>query len=775
MAELSREVALYLARKALDAFGLTAEAQVEFVKHRENVVFRVEDSAGVFAMRIHRLGHRTDAEVFTENALMVSLRAEGLPVPEVVRTVQGELFARVFDDEGRGYHVDVQRWVADSTPLGDVGEVWMGRENPASEPFEQLGELCGKFHQASKRLGRIPGYSRQAWDVDGLTGDQPLWGDPRRLTDNADDRAAIEAALGRIRDQLTRLGTGPEVYGVIHADFTSENVLVSPEGLTIIDFDDFGEGWWLFDLAIVLFWYHRHPRAEEYRAALLRGYQRHIQIPPRAMDALETLVLARGLTYLGWAADRPEDETSAFLRAELLPVLVQMCRQFIETPEAEGDDAMTEMSEQDQRLLERRAHTLGPYSPLFYNRPRHFVAGEGVWLTDADGRRYLDGYNNVPQVGHSNPRVAEAVCAQLSTYNVHTRYLSEHVVDYAEQLLATFDDALDRVYFTNSGSEANDLALRIARHHTGRAGIIVTDHSYHGNTITLAAVTTGLEVSEPFGEHVRTISVPDLDAPSGQSSDELLATALTGVEEAIASLQQSGHGVAALLIDPSFSTEGLPRLPQGYLQGLTQRVRAAGGLVISDEVQAGLGRLGDHWWGHQATGVTPDLVTLGKPLGNGYPLGGVVTTRALMEAFSSTNMYFNTFAGTPVAAAAGRAVLAEVRDRNLIARCGGLGRHVAQQLAQLVERHPRAAAAKGRGLFFGLALADEQGRPDPELAKRIVEALVHQGILISRIGPHEHVLKIRPPLVIEKDELDQIISALDVALTVQTHLLEEVS
>ncbi|MFC7401019.1 aspartate aminotransferase family protein [Citricoccus sp. GCM10030269] len=432
----------------------------------------------------------------------------------------------------------------------------------------------------------------------------------------------------------------------------------------------------------------------------------------------------------------------------------------------------SEMTPQDRRLLERRGQTIGPYSPLFYNRPRHFVSGDGVWLTDVEGRRYLDGYNNVPQVGHSNPRVAEAVYAQMSTYNVHTRYLSEHVVDYAEQLLATFDDRLDRVYFTNSGSESNDLALRIARHHTGRDGIIVTDHSYHGNTISLAALTTGLEVSEPFGEHVRTISVPDLDDSAGTTPEDLLAKALAGVDAAIASLRDSGHGVSALLFDPSFSTEGLPRLPEQYLAGVTERVRTAGGLVISDEVQAGLGRLGDHWWGHQATGIAPDLVTLGKPLGNGYPVGGVVTTHELMDDFSSANMYFNTFAGTPASAAAGRAVLAEVRDRDLVARSGDLGRHVAQRLQELVDRHPQAAAAKGRGLFFGLSLIDDQGQPDPALAKRIVEALVDQGILISRIGPHEHVLKIRPPLVIEQGELDQIITALDGALLAESDVTE---
>ncbi|MCG2622891.1 aminotransferase class III-fold pyridoxal phosphate-dependent enzyme [Arthrobacter sp. I2-34] len=765
MSNLSREDALALARRALDSFGISASADIEFVKHRENVVFRVSDAGGSYALRIHRLGHRSDAEVHTENAYMAALGTAGLPVPEVVPSLDGRLFAVVPDEQGRGHHVDVQRWVEDSVPLGDAAEAWAGKDGLSAEAFEQLGELCGRLHTTVRDLGRIPGYSRQAWDADGLAGQDPLWGDPRRLAETEKDRATIAEALAGIRRTLKDLGTGPDVYGVIHADFTPENVLTSQGRLTLIDFDDFGEGWWLFDLATVLFWYHRHPRANEYREALLQGYERHAKIPEGAAEALNALVLARGLTYLGWAADRPGDETSAFLRAEVLPVVLDLCRGFIgPAPSA----APAPLPDRDRQLLARRAKTIGPYSPLFYDRPRHFVSGDGVWLTDADGQRYLDAYNNVPHVGHANPRVADAVCAQLNTYNVHTRYLSEPVVDYAEQLLATFDAPLDRVYFTNSGSEANELALRIARHRTGRSGVIVTDHSYHGNTIALASLTTGLTVSEPFGQHVRTINIPDLDDPRRADPGEQLAAAFAEIDQAIASLEKDGHGLAALLIEPAFSTEGLPRLPEGYLPGLVERIRAAGGLVIADEVQAGLGRLGDVWWGHQATGISPDMVTLGKPLGNGYPLGGVVTTQAVLEDFSSANMYFNTFAGTPAAAAAGKAVLDELKDRDLLARTGGLGRHVAGRLRELAARQPRVAAAKGRGLFFGLALVDEDGNPDSPLAKRLVEALVRERILISRIGPNDNVLKIRPPLVIERDELDHVIDTLDSALAAET-------
>ncbi|MGO2111283.1 MAG: aminotransferase class III-fold pyridoxal phosphate-dependent enzyme, partial [Pseudoclavibacter sp.] len=338
-----------------------------------------------------------------------------------------------------------------------------------------------------------------------------------------------------------------------------------------------------------------------------------------------------------------------------------------------------------------------------------------------------------------------------------------------------------RVYFTNSGSESNELALRIARHQTGASGVIVTDFSYHGNTISLAQLTTGLDVSEPFGDHVRTIHVPDLDqvgagadahgaagaggsAAAGDAAEALLADALAQVDLAIAELTAAGHGVSALLIDSSFSTEGLPRVPDGYFEGLVRRVRAAGGLVIADEVQAGLGRMGDELWGHDAVGYVPDFATLGKPLGNGFPIGGVVTTAALLESFSPVNMYFNTFAGTPAAAAAGHATLREVQERGLVGRAGDLGRHVADRLRDVASRHDRVLASKGRGLFFGLALVDADGAPDGALTKQIVETLVRERIIMSRIGPSDNVLKIRPPLVVEQRELDTVIDALERAL-----------
>ncbi|MBO1741238.1 aspartate aminotransferase family protein [Leifsonia sp. TF02-11] len=421
-------------------------------------------------------------------------------------------------------------------------------------------------------------------------------------------------------------------------------------------------------------------------------------------------------------------------------------------------------------LLTRRFDTLGPYSPLFYDRPIEFVRAEGVWLTDVNGDRYLDGYNNVPHVGHAHPRVVAAIADQAATLNIHTRYLNDRVVDYAERLLATFDDTIDRIVFTNSGSESNDLAFRIATQHSGASGILISDFSYHGHTQALARVTTGLRAHEGLGAHVRTLRIPDLDGPDrGRAEDAVLTAALTEVDEAIAALQADGHGVAAVLFDSLFSTEGLNRVPSGYVSGLAERVRRAGGLVVADEVQSGFGRTGRSFWGHRNHGIVPDLVTMGKPMGNGHPLGGVALPAALLDEFGPRNMYFNTFGGNPVSAAAGLAVLDVLRDEQLVERAQESGAVIREALAALASSHPWIGAPKGAGLFFGVEVYDRpaeaaDAQPDPARTKAVVEAMRDRHVLISRIGRHDSVLKMRPPLAIAGAEVEVLLAAFGEAL-----------
>lgn len=412
-------------------------------------------------------------------------------------------------------------------------------------------------------------------------------------------------------------------------------------------------------------------------------------------------------------------------------------------------------------LLERRKHTLGTHSPLFYDTPLELVSGKGVWLRSADGKRYLDAYNNVPHVGHAHPAVANAVSAQMRKLALNTRYLNSRVVDYAEDLLDTLHPSLNRVAFGNSGSEANELAIRMARFQTGNTGLIMSDYSYHGTTITLAQATTGLLVSEPMGANVRTIRIPDATGLNVAQQESLLAESLAEVDTAIESLQQAGFGVAATLFDPLFSTEGLVKPPVGYVEGLIERIHRAGGLYIADEVQSGFGRVGRLMWGHELFEAIPDLVTMGKPMGNGHPLGATVMGEALLEAFGAENMFFNTFAGNPVSSAAGHAVLQVMRDEELLPRAAANGALLQGELSRELAGNPRIDAVRGDGLFAGMRFTDqESGEPDPATAKRVVEAMYHDGVLISRIGRHDEVLKIRPPLAFEQRDAEIVIEKL---------------
>lgn len=427
---------------------------------------------------------------------------------------------------------------------------------------------------------------------------------------------------------------------------------------------------------------------------------------------------------------------------------------------------MTTASQWSARaLMGRRSATLGPYSPMFYAEPLQIESAHDVWMKGFDGVEYLDAYNNVPHVGHCNPAVIRAMTEQAARLNINTRYLSTPIVEYAEILLATFGAHLDKVFFTNSGSEANELALRIARQHTSRSGVLVSDFSYHGNTTSLAVATTGIGVAEPLGDHVRALHIPDLDHDT-RPEHVVLQSALAEASGAINSLQLSGHGVSTLLFDPLFSTEGLLRLPHGYVEALVSLVKAAGGLVIADEVQSGFGRTGSHMWGHEMFEFAPDIVVLGKPMGNGHPLGAAVTTTELLEDFGSRNTYFNTFAGNPVSAAVGQAVLAEMGHRELQDNARVVGDRAREILEKLSSGRPLIKAVKGMGLFIGLEIVDEEGRPDASRTKWLVEDMRRRGVLISKIGASDNVLKIRPPLVFGEDHLNTLTARLADSLDV---------
>mgnify|MGYP001569614975 FL=1 len=416
-----------------------------------------------------------------------------------------------------------------------------------------------------------------------------------------------------------------------------------------------------------------------------------------------------------------------------------------------------------KNLLRRRELSMGSAYRLFYDQPLHIVRGEGVWLTDADGKKYLDVYNNVPHVGHCHPHVVEAIHRQTQTLNTHTRYLHERVVDYAERLTGRFPAGLDIAMFACSGTEANELALRLARANSDATGMIVTDHSYHGTSWAISQITTCYETHEKRGDNI--VTIPSPDSYRGRyASDALAAEKYAGhVSEAIETLALSGHRPAALIVDTVFSNEGLPSVPDGFLSRAVEIVHEAGGLFVADEVQAGFGRLGTEFWGFATHEVIPDIVTMGKPMGNGYPVSAVVTRADIVDKFRQHTHYFNTFAGNPVACSAAMAVLDVIDDENLQNNALEVGDHIMEGLEGLAKRHSLIGDLRGSGLFIGIDLVEDRDSREPatQKAKQAVNLLKDRGVLIGSTGPFDNVLKIRPPIVFSCDNADFLLTRID--------------
>jgi|SRR5580693_33320 4-aminobutyrate aminotransferase-like enzyme len=407
-----------------------------------------------------------------------------------------------------------------------------------------------------------------------------------------------------------------------------------------------------------------------------------------------------------------------------------------------------------RRIVERRSRLLGPAYKLFYRHPVRIVRAEGVHLYDADGQAYLDAYNNVPSVGHCHPRVVEAIARQAATLNTHTRYANDLILDYAERLLATYPAQIGHVMFTCTGSEAVDLALRVARFQTGGEGIVITANAYHGVTTAAAEISPSLGPAVPLGRPVRTVPAP----ADGEDAGQAFAT---GVTDAIADLNRHGIKLAAFIADSLFSSDGIRPDPAGFLRPVIDAVHEAGGLYIADEVQPGFARTGDAMWGFQRHGIVPDLVVMGKPMGNGMPIAGLAARPEMVEEFGNTVRYFNTFGGNSVCVAAAAAVLDVIEAEGLAENARAVGRYLLGALQDIAQGTPRINAVRGAGLYAGVDFVRPgTGEPDGDAAIRVVNGLRDRHVLISATGPHGSTLKIRPPLPFARAHVDQLAAAL---------------
>ena len=384
-------------------------------------------------------------------------------------------------------------------------------------------------------------------------------------------------------------------------------------------------------------------------------------------------------------------------------------------------------------------------------------------MWDDSGKKYLDVYNNVPSVGHCHPDVVSALSTQAATLNTHTRYLHENIVELSEKITAKMPANLDVCLFVCTGTEANDLATRMARTATGNEGVLVAEYTYHGDSTLVHTLSTAdcnvrpdwLGVFEPPCQYRQPFE-----------GDDLLAGYLDSIRGAVDSINKHGYQPAAIMIDSIFDCQGMIASPPGYFRQAAEIVREAGGLVIMDEVQGGYCRTGK-WWGFSHDDVVPDIVTLGKPMGGGHPIAAVVTSYEIAEKFAGKSTYFNTFGGNPVSAAAGNAVIDVIDREHILENVAETGAYTLAGLEKLKEKHEIIGDVRGRGLFLGLELVKDRASktPDKESARKVVNMMKDEGVLVSTFGRHSNAIKMRPPLVFNRDNADQLISALDTCLT----------
>jgi 4-aminobutyrate aminotransferase-like enzyme/Ser/Thr protein kinase RdoA (MazF antagonist) len=682
----------------------------------------------------------------------------GLPVPRPCGTREGHDLGSVRRD-GVGFSTCLLSYLPGQR-LSDC--------NPGRALLLDVGRTMARLDRALQGFFH-PALSRQlAWDVRRL----PQLREFTLCLDSAGTRRQVEQVITALEQRLPRL-VGLRAQA-IHGDCHGGNLLVdAPAGgvCGVLDFGDMLHAPLILELAVAMSELLSEGLVQDGAALapLLSAYAQAGTLDAADIAFLHDLVTARHATTLlihAWRVQHDPPAAAALCgaashAAASLDALLHAGAELL-TDEWQGAAGM--VSAKAATIdLGRRRRLLGAGAELFYEQPLHLVRGEGVWLYDPGGRAYLDGYNNVPHVGHCHPTVVRAIQRQTAALATHTRYLHEGVLEYAERLLARCPPQLDCCIFVNSGSEANDVAWRIARLATGHAGAAIMAHAYHGVTDAAAALTPGVE--GPDDPRVVTLAPPParLDA-AGMMTAAQVSAATADVDEALRALAARGVAPAALFLDTALTSSGIYDPPPLWAETVSGRIRAAGGLIVADEVQYGLGRAGSHFWGFERRGLVPDLITLGKPIGNGYPMGAVIGSRAMFEAFQSRFGFFSTFGGNPVAAAAGVAVLDVLEIEALQHNAGVTGAYLRQGLQTLADRHACLGDVRGSGLLLGLEIRGGDTVAARRLTREIVNVLASQArILIGAEGPAGSILKIRPPLPFGPPHADRLLEAIDAA------------
>jgi len=747
-------------------YGLRVEVEELYSYDDLNLLLSADD--GQFVLKVANAAVPRDV-LDLENSAMQHLQGcdrGGWSVPRVLANRDGESIVVIDNERGEGFNARIITYLS-----GNL----MGSIPGSYKPYlESLGTVVAELDRCLLGFKHPSADRYSQWDI--RHGASVI----RRYRDalGANESENVEFALG-VFERLA-LPRFPELRtSVVHHDANDLNLVVDPSAQAVtgvFDFGDIVKSFTVADLAVACAYAMlRESDPWPCMVALVRAYHRVLPLLRCEVDVVVPMIMARLATSVTMAAYssrlEPDNTYINVCRSDAGRILGWMREWDVER---RCDDLADRVGLESRRqwsipdILSFRHRHLGPNLSVAYRQPLKIVEGRGAWLIDESGRKYLDLVNNVCHVGHCHPSVVAAGQAQMARLNTNTRYLHEGIVDYSRALLERVPQPLTVCYFVNSGSEANELALRLARCHTGQYDVLVQQHAYHGNSGTCVDISP-YKYRGPGGsgkrEWVHELAIPDPYRGRYKGrSDETTQRYLADVE---AELARMPHPPAAFIAESIAGVAGQVVYPPGYLDLAFKAVRRAGGVCIADEVQVGFGRVGSYVWGFETQGAVPDIMTLGKPMGNGHPMGAVVTTEAIASSFDNGMEYFNTFGGNPVSCAIGHAVLDVIDSEQLQRRALDMGRRMRAGLEQLQLRHDQIGEVRGLGLFLGVefVLDRDDLTPATDLVARVVNAMRHEGILLSSDGPHHNVIKIKPPLVLNEPQVDHFLERMGLVLT----------
>ena len=728
---------------ALEQYGIEGKAQPLAGERDRN--FKITAQSDVYALKVGNAGDRLDSLEAQVGAMAHALRRDpGLPIPAVVRTRDDRLTT-----QHRGHGIQLVSFIEGASPCSMTSMPGLRRS---------IGTLAGRMSRSLRGYDHPSLHRAFPWNLGRAVELTPLleFVDPAL-------QPLIEAVLTRMADDVI-----PQLEGMpkqaLHGDLNLDNMVVdladSERIVGLFDFGDMHYGPRVYELAVAAAYQCSGSEPAAAIAQVASAFHVVQPLESPEIDLLPDLVAARAAQSILMASRSSErhPDNNYYLTGDR-GLMIETLQRLAGSDRAESVlrirkacGAGSVRSRSLEEALDLRRRRLGPALSLSYDDPVRLERGDGVWLYEESGSRLLDAYNNVPHIGHAHPQVVSAVASQTGRLSTNTRYLVDEVAEYADRLAGLLPDPLGVVMFVNSGSEANDLAYQIAATVTGAPGVITTDNAYHGMTLATTAMSPEEYPETAWSSQAARIGGAALLA-SGSAAEQL------GSEMTRASSELSERGTAAgmAIFDTVFSSEGIFELPEGFLRSARDWADANGALLVADEIQAGFGRVGPSFWGFANDSVVPDIVTLGKPMGNGYPMGAVVTTPEIAAEFASKWHFFSTFAGSPVAAAAGDAVLDVIEAEALPQNALAVGEYLRAAVRQL--DRPAVVDVRGPGLFIGIELADADSAAD------VVNRLRRRGILIGRSGPKANVLKIRPPLVFTNQHADIVLAALAEALS----------